>query len=467
MGCDVRSAAASASSEFDARLVFDGEPPFDPPDADDILGMGDVAVDEPPFDLCEEPDVFAITTPEADEPPFDPPDAEAEIFVERHIDDEGLTPLEITPIDMPQTSAPAQSFGPPARPVRCAEPPPLPPITLHISWDRTEFADHVLALRADSRAARADISSNRGGLDAAIARFTAHPSPDLLILDTTLRGEDMLCGLNRLAKVLAANTKLIIVGAVNDVTLLRELAARGVSEYIVAPAASEHLLRTACSLFANADKSRVIAVIGARGGVGASTIAQNLAWCIAERQGAATTLLELDLAFGAARFNFDQAPHHSIADLMIAPESFEDAFLDRVLVRHTPRLHLLTAPATLERDADFDAGAVRLLVSRVRRGSSFVVLDLPHAWSAGLKHTLAAADDVVIVASPDLASLRNAKNIYDQLIAMRPPAEPMIVLSMAGVPKRPEILLKDFTETLGATPSVTFAFDPGLFGKCQ
>lgn len=446
--------------------TFDDEPPFDPPDDNDILGMGDVPIDEPPFDVAAHPDVFANAAADSDEPPFDPPDEEGDVFVARRVEDRDLAPLELAPDAIIEPVAPptATTFGPAHPMARRGEPPPVPPISVHVSWDRSEFAAHAAALAADRRMARAEVTSARGGLDAAIARFASHPSPDLLVLDTTLRVDDLRDGLNRLADVLERTTKVIIIGTVNDVTLLRDLAARGISEYILAPAGHEHIVHTACTLFAGIDKSRVIAVTGARGGVGASTIAQNLAWCIAERQAAATTLLDLDLAFGASTFNFNHAPPHSIADVMIAPESFDAAFLDRAIIRHTPRLHLLTAPATLERSAEFDADTVRSLISRVRRTSSYVVLDLPHAWSGAMKQTLAAADDVVIVASPDLASLRNAKNIYDQLLAARPAAEPMIVLSMTGAPKRPEILLKDFTEALGATPLVSFAFDPGLFG---
>jgi pilus assembly protein CpaE len=101
----------------------------------------------------------------------------------------------------------------------------------------------------------------------------------------------------------------------------------------------------------------------------------------------------------------------------------------------------------------------------VRRTSPYVVLDLPHAWTSWVKHTMLAADDAIIVAGPDLASLRNTKNIMDLLKSMRPyDSPPTVVLSMVGVPKRPEIPFKDFAEALGAEPVASIPFDPQLFG---
>jgi pilus assembly protein CpaE len=218
----------------------------------------------------------------------------------------------------------------------------------------------------------------------------------------------------------------------------------------------------------NSDKpfaGRVIAVIGARGGVGASTIAHNLAWSIAERQDAGATLLDLDLSFGTAALDFNQDPPQSIADALMAPDRVDDVFLDRVTTKHTQRLMMLTAPATLEREFEVDNNAFEVVIDRVRRTSPFVVLDLPHVWTSWVKQTLLAADDVIIVAGPDLASLRNTKNILDLLKATRPyDAPPAVALSMVGVPKRPEIPFKDFAEALGAEPVASFPFDPALFG---
>jgi pilus assembly protein CpaE len=345
---------------------------------------------------------------------------------------------------------------------------PVPRVTIHACCDRHEVADLVSGIGADRRMARADITVEHGGIEAAVTRFASQASPNLLILDTLMQGPAMLHTLDRLAQVIEEGTKVVIIGAVNDIALFRELMSRGVSEYIVPPLQPIDLIRTVCGLYVNPDKpfaGRVIAVIGARGGIGASTIAHNIAWSIAERQESSATLLDLDLSFGTAALDFNQDPPQSIADALMAPDRVDDVFLERVTTKQTQRLQMLTAPATLEREFELDPQSYEMVIERVRRTSPFVVLDLPHIWTSWIKHTLLAADDAIIVSGPDLASLRNTKNIIDLLKAMRPyDAPPAVVLSMVGVPKRPEIPLKDFTEALGIEPVASIPFDPQLFG---
>ncbi len=408
---------------------------------DETFGMGELAgVDElPPFDA------EAPAPPPASEqgPPLD-------------VDD----PFSLT--------VPPADAAPHARSeVRITEQ-PVPRITIHASCDRPEIADIISGISADRRLARAEISVEAGGIDSAIARFAAQASPNLLILDSLMQGQMMLHTLDRLAQVIEEGTKVVIIGAVNDIALFRELMSRGVSEYIVPPLQPIDLIRTICGLYVNPDKpfaGRVISVIGARGGIGASTIAHNLAWSIAERQESSATLLDLDLSFGTAALDFNQDPPQSIADALMAPDRVDDVFLERVTTKQTQRLQMLTAPATLEREFELDPQAYEMVIERVRRTSPYVVLDLPHAWTSWVKHTMLSADDAIIVAGPDLASLRNTKNIIDLLKAMRPyDSPPTVVLSMVGVPKRPEIPFKDFAEALGAEPVASIPFDPQLFG---
>ncbi|MCR6643884.1 MAG: hypothetical protein NVV62_04845 [Terricaulis sp.] len=202
--------------------------------------------------------------------------------------------------------------------------------------------------------------------------------------------------------------------------------------------------------------------------MGASTIARNLAWSIAERQDACAALIDLDLAFGAAAFSLGKAGAQAMADALSAPDAVNDAMLARAAVQHTKHLQLLAGPAALERGAELEPEAVEALVRCARRANPYVVLDLPHAWTPWVKQALAGADEVVLVAAPDLASLRNAKSMVETLAPLRADKSPVLcALSMTGVPKRPEISAKDFTETVGVSPAASFAFEPLLFGQCE
>jgi len=129
--------------------------------------------------------------------------------------------------------------------------------------------------------------------------------------------------------------------------------------------------------------------------------------------------------------------------------------LDRLLIKRGDHLSLFTAPAALDRDYD-----------AVRQSTPCVIVDIPHTWTPWVKACLIAADEIVIVATPDLASLRNAKNIVDLVRAARPnDAPPRVVLNKVGVPGRPEIPIREFGDALGLPPAMVIAFDAKLFGQ--
>jgi len=456
----------------DPGYLFEEPAAYAPPEPEPIEPVEQAAPVEPPVaasaplpvEISDAPKPMPVIE-EGEEPPFDPPDEDDDIFGGRSSEeeDEATTAERPEPQRAGAPAAPSEaSAAQPLEMVKFSEL-PLPPISILASWDRPEIAQMFASFAAHPQIARADITIIRGGVDGAVVRLGAHPSPDLLILDSTLGGKEMLRGLDRLAKVMAPTTKLVVLGAVNDITLLRELTNRGASHYIVGAVKQDELIRAVCGLYEASDKSRVIAVIGARGGVGASTIASNLAWSIAERQRVGAALVDLDLPFGTAAFQVNASGQHSVADVLSAPEDLDNGAIDRLSIKHTERLRILNAPARLDRAMELNADTVAQLIKRVRRTSSFVVLDLPHCWTSWIKSALIDADEVIIVANPDLTSLRNAKNMLDLLETQR--AKPAsVALTMVGVPKRPEITPKDFAEAIGADPIATFAFDPDVFG---
>jgi pilus assembly protein CpaE len=423
------------------------------------------------------------TTPVGDEPPFDPPDLEELLNAEVAEDEEDppFDPMEAEELAPPSLSVPVPSTeelllthanengrGAPLGPVRHALPAgaheqPAPAIRIHFSWDRKETADFFERVAADPRLSRTEITIERGGLDGAAVRCAAHQRPDLVVIDSNLRGASMLASVDRLMHAAGNQTRVIVLGAVNDVTLLRELAQRGVDDYLIWPVTSEDVAGAACAMFAGVDKARVIAVVGARGGIGASTIAHNIAWSISERQRARVTLVDLDLPFGAAAFNFKLEPRHSLGDLLDANDVLNDVALERVAIKRTERLTILPAPASPRRSSDLQEDTAQALIAAARRLSSYVVLDLPHLWEPWVKQALLGADEIVLVSCPDIASLRNTDNIAKRLKDERV-GDPVVVLSMVGVPKRPEVPIKEFAEALGIQPSCMFAFEPNIFG---
>jgi pilus assembly protein CpaE len=206
-------------------------------------------------------------------------------------------------------------------------------------------------------------------------------------------------------------------------------------------------------------------VIGAKGGVGASTVAHNVAFAIARDLRLNAVVADMDLPFGTAGLDFNQDPPMGIADAVFSPERVDGAFIDRLLSKCTDHLSLLASPATLEREYDFGAEAFDPIMDGLRGSVPYIVLDLPHMWTAWSKRALLAADNVLFVAAPDLANLRNIKNMYDFTRSARPNDKaPVYLLNMTGMPKRPEVRPADFAKALGAEPAANIPFEPQLFG---
>jgi pilus assembly protein CpaE len=334
-----------------------------------------------------------------------------------------------------------------------------------------EFPDTGAALQraaADRRLAKAHLDVQLGGLQAALDHFSGQVTPNLLIIETKLQGKAAIEDIDRLADVCDPATKVVIVGRVNDVELYRELMRRGVSEYLVAPLNPLDLTGTISGLYVDREAQpigRVIAFVSARGGVGSSTLAHNVGWCIADQLKIHTTIVDFDLPFGTLALDFNEEPAQSVADALAAPERLDDVFLDRVLVKVSDRLSLFPSPTMLERGYDADPAAYEAVVDAVRQVSPCVILDLPHLWSPWVRQTLLAADDVVIVAAPCLGSLRNGKAFMDMLKQSRPnDSPPRLVLNQVGIPKRPEIPVKEFASAIGVEPAVSLPFEPQLFG---
>ena len=132
-----------------------------------------------------------------------------------------------------------------------------------------------------------------------------------------------------------------MIGRVNDIVLYRDLIGRGVSEYLVVPFAVLDFVRAISHLYTHAKAEpvgRLIAVTGAKGGVGASTLAHNIAWSIAGRSTLPTVIVDLDLPFGTAGLDFNQDPPQGIAEAVFAPDRLDSNLVDRLLSKCTDKL---------------------------------------------------------------------------------------------------------------------------------
>ncbi|MGH7019651.1 MAG: AAA family ATPase [Brevundimonas sp.] len=344
----------------------------------------------------------------------------------------------------------------------------IPRIAVHVFAERQDTLAAAERAGQDRRMSRATTQIRIGGVGAAIEAYQSEPTPPLIVVECLKDPQTLLWEIDQLAEVCDAGTKVVIIGATNDILLFRELMRRGVSEYLVAPLQPLQLIAAIGGLFADPAQpfvGRSIAFVGARGGAGASAVAHNTAYAMSERIGVNTVIVDYDLPFGTAGLDFNQDPLGGVADALSQPDRLDATLLDRMMVRCTDKLSLFAAPASLDTDWDIQPDAFEEVTSRIRSTAPFVVLDLPHLWSGWMRKTLISADEVVIVATPDLASLRNAKNMIDLIKQGRPnDAPPRLVLNQVGVPGRPEIPAKDFGAALGIHPSLIIPFDAKIFG---
>jgi pilus assembly protein CpaE len=344
---------------------------------------------------------------------------------------------------------------------------PVPRVSVQAFCESDRTSDAVQAASQDRRLGKAHITIKMGGMAKAVETYHSQPTPNVIVLETR-PGGDILAGLDDLASVCDPGTRVVVIGGPQDTVPYRELVRRGVNDFVVGPVEPLDVIRSICSLFSASEAvvtGRIIAVMGAKGGVGASTVAHNVAWALARDLTLDSVVIDLDMAFGTAGLDYNQDPLQGIANAVLSQDRPDTALMERLLAKCTDRLSLLAAPATLDRVYDFGAEAFDAIFDTLRMSTQCIVLDIPHQWSAWTRHALINADDILVVAEPDLANLRNTKNLLGTLKASRPnDRPPLYCLNQVGMPKRPEIDLKRFARTVESEPVALIPFDCKLFG---
>ncbi len=201
---------------------------------------------------------------------------------------------------------------------------PVPRVSIQAFCESPDIAAIVGAAISDRRMAKAHVKQNMGGAPAAVEAYKSAPTPNVIVLEAAASRDALLGQLEELAEYCDAGTKVVVLGKLNDIVLYRQLIARGVSEYLVAPFGVVDFIQAISQLFSVPGAKalgRVIAVVGAKGGVGASTVAHNLAWSLASVTEMATIIADFDLAFGTAGLDYNQDPPQGVAEAVFAPGS--------------------------------------------------------------------------------------------------------------------------------------------------
>jgi len=313
-----------------------------------------------------------------------------------------------------------------------------------------------------------DATIKSGGITKAIQFLGTERSPENIIVD--ISGADMPASrIHDLAQVCEPGVTVIAIGDRNDIGLYRDLVGAGVTEYIVKPATPQLLakaLSRQSGLLEGNPISRklgkVIACIGARGGVGTTTLAINLAWYLANREKRRIVLLDLDLQNGDCALALNLRPTPGLREALNNPLRIDDVFLERAMVVHSERLFVLSAEEPLRADIEFLSEAVDTLIEALRRQFHYIIVDVPRMPGAPYRHTLDIADIRIIVADQTLRSVRDTVRLQaafgDDIGAHRN----LIVVNRSGEGGRYAMTLDDMGK-VNLRPNIVIPFRPARF----
>ncbi|MBF0267457.1 MAG: pilus assembly protein CpaF [Alphaproteobacteria bacterium] len=319
----------------------------------------------------------------------------------------------------------------------------------------------------DRRLSRSIVNILDGGLPAALTYYKSNHTPNLILVEEGSADSAMMDQLESLAEVCDPTTKVVVIGQVNDIRLYRTLISAGVSEYLITPVTSRQILETIDSIYSDPgakQRGKVLAFFGVRGGVGSSTVAYNAAWAISRLGNDDVVVVDADMAFGTAALSFNQDPKQTLGDALSNPERLDASLIERFISRVDDRLGVLAAPAAVRGFTPIEPEAMEKVIELVRGQANFVILDLPHMWLPWVKDVLVQADEAILVAYPDLANLREAKNLSEYLSEQRGEgSKPKLVLNRVDPSRKTQLTAKDFQEATGIEPLQLIANDRVLF----
>ena len=318
---------------------------------------------------------------------------------------------------------------------------------------------------------RSAIKVTMGGHTKAMEDLNTGKTPDLIIVETTAKGDALFAELDALANVCEPETRLIIIGVDNDIELFRKLMQMGVSEYLLRPVTTAQLLETIVQIFKSdqTDRSaRVIAAISASGGAGSSQMAYCLATELTAAYDSQAIVIDMDLFFGTSALAFNIQPQQTFIEVLTQANRLEMEMLERLLMQYNDRISILASPATLTTSMQISLETVNTLLTLVRQMTDYVIIDLPHRWDPWVQEILVDADEIILVAEPDLINFRDAKNMLEALATIRgKKSQPRLILNKVGKSTKTELSENNFKNTLHLAPDVLIPYDPNLFGSAM
>lgn len=323
----------------------------------------------------------------------------------------------------------------------------------------------------DWRFARVQIDVVDGGMEAAIERYSTVASPELILIETNDISENFTAQLEALAGVCAEGTDAVVIGPTNDVHLYRSLVGMGVRDYLVRPVGEDDLVAVIAKSLVEKrglSGSRLVAVMGAKGGVGTTAMAQSLAWLIAENLGQKTLLLDGAGSRGTTGVAFGIEPSIGFSEAVRVGQSGTEDDLKRIIQSATDHLFMMVFGSEPLLTESPDADSVEALLDRVMKTYPVVVMDLSGASPAVQKRIMARAAEVVIVSTPHLTALRNGRALVNEVKHLRNGLSAVdFIINKQSMPSADEVPVGDIKTLLDIEPAAKVAYAPKVFMSAE
>lgn len=303
-----------------------------------------------------------------------------------------------------------------------------------------------------------------GGVSAAAAYVKATGAPDFLVVDVS-DSEDPVADITALLNLCGEPTPVVAIGLINDVRLYRRLRDIGVQDYLVKPVSVDVLtgaLQVATQPAATPERTeakttQVIGLIGARGGVGATTLAVSLAWAIAQQK-VKVALLDLDLHFGSAALSLDLEPSRGLRELLSHPDRIDSLLIDAAASQAGDRLRLLSAEEPLEDSLDLDPDGLVAILDQLKGTASMVVADIPRSLGALTRTAVACSDVIGLVTDLSLSGMRDTQRLLAMISHAHGEARTMVIANRVGGAIG-EVAVGDFERGIGAKIAHSIPYD--------
>lgn len=329
------------------------------------------------------------------------------------------------------------------------------------------------------RAATADMGwpvekCNKGGLRNAVQSLSVSASPNILFVDMSESG-DPINDINALAEVCEPGTVVIAAGQVNDVRLYRDLLSSGIQDYLLKPLSLDQVREslTMAQAMLSAPKHsdmhddkphHMMAVVGVRGGVGASMVSTSLAWAISEQGERQTALLDLDVHFGTGALTLDLEPGRGLIDAIDNPSRIDGLFIERAMVRASDKLSLLSAEAPIHQPVMTDGSAFFQLEEELRNAFEMTIVDIPRQVLIPFPHLVSEVGTILLVSDVTLASARDTIRLLSWFKQNVPGARVILVANKFQTAIG-ELSRKEFESSIERQIDITIPFDPKLISQ--